>query len=276
MSYNCIPEWQKPAVQDPFDYKLRNKEEVKEEFKYYYDAFDIQGVYKKYTAGDTRAEDNLDNRERVAKIWVQLNEMGFAPLQRQRFIFLLGNRYTGSSKIKIVCRQYNTYHENFLRAHEILRELYWESKRAPALNTTALKNPYRREFFKKKFFGRTREDRLAFMKSFEEMDAQHRLDVDKQELGLMEEDAQKQESMRKKRREYAQKRLSLGFNDKGKEEVADSVIEELEFKSKEYEKQIEEQKERRAVKIVTPVKGISKEDIERLMLQESDKFKPIW
>ena len=113
------------------------------------------------------------------------------------------------------------------------------------------------------------------MKTFEEMDAQHRLDVDKQELGLMEEDAQKQESMRKKRREYAQKRLSLGFNDKGKDEVADSVIEELEHKSKEYEKQIEEQKERRAVKIVTPVKGISKEDIERLMLQESDKFKPI-
>jgi hypothetical protein len=57
--------------------------------------------------------------------------------------------------------------------------------------------------------------------------------------------------------------------------VADSVIEELEFRSKEYEKQIEEQKERRAVKIVTPVKGISKDDIERLMLQETDKFKPI-
>ena len=275
MSYNCIPEWQKPAPQDPFDYKLRNKEEVKEEFKYYYDAFDIQGVYKKYTAGDTRTEDNLDNRERVAKIWVQLNEMGLAPLQRQRFIFLLGNRYTGSSKIKIVCRQYNTFHENFIRAHEILRELYWESKRAPAINTTALKNPYRREFFKKKFMGRTREERLAFMKSFEEMDAQHRLDVDKQELGLMEEDAQKQESLRKKRREYAQKRLSLGFNDKGKEEVVDSVIEELEYKSKEYEKQIEEQKERRAVNLVTPVKGISKQDIERLMLQDADKFKPI-
>jgi hypothetical protein len=51
--------------------------------------------------------------------------------------------------------------------------------------------------------GRTREERLAFMKSFDEMDTQHRLDVDKQELGLMEEDAQKQESMRKKRREYA-------------------------------------------------------------------------
>jgi hypothetical protein len=115
----------------------------------------------------------------------------------------LGNRFTGSSKIKIVCRQYNTFHENFIRAHEILRELYWESKRAPSLNTTSLKNPYRREFFKKKFMGRTREERLAFMKSFDEMDTQHRLDVDKQELGLMEEDAQKQESMRRKRREYA-------------------------------------------------------------------------
>lgn len=73
MSYNCIPQWQQPAVQDPFDYKLRNKEEVKEEFKYYYDGFNIQGTYKKYTAGDSRAEDNLDNRERVAKIWVHLN-----------------------------------------------------------------------------------------------------------------------------------------------------------------------------------------------------------
>ena len=141
--------------------------------------------------------------------------MGLAPLQRQRFIFLLGNRYTGSGKIKIVCRQYNTFHENFIRAHEILRELYWESKRAPSINTTALKNPYRREFFKKKFFGRTFEERAAFMKSFEEMDAQHRLDVDKQELGLIEQEAQKQDSLRKKRREYAQKRLSLGFNDKG-------------------------------------------------------------
>lgn len=146
-------------------------------------------MYKKYTAGDTRQEDNLDNRERVAKIWVQLNEMGLAPLQRQRFIFLLGNRYTGSGKVKIVCRQYNTFHENFMRAHEILRELYWEAKRAPSINTTAIKNPYRREFFKKKFFGRTREERLATIKELEQKDAQHRLDVDKAELGLQEQEA---------------------------------------------------------------------------------------
>lgn len=275
MSYNCVPDWQKPAVQDPFDYKLRSKEEVKEEFKYYYNGFDIQSTYKKYTAGDTRAEDNLDNRDRVAKIWVQLNEMGLAPLQRERFIFLLGNRYTGSDKIKLVCRQYNTFHENYIRVNEILREIYWESKRAPSLNITALKNPYRREFFKKKFLGRTREDRQSFLASLEAEDKEHRLTVDKEELGLLNENASRQESLRKKRRDYAQRRLSLGFNDKGKEEVADSIIEELEQKSKEYEKQIEEQKERKPVKLVTQVKGISKHDIDSLLLQDADKFKPI-
>lgn len=82
MSYSCVPAWQKPAEQDPFDYKLRNKQEVMDEFKYYPAAFDIQVCYKKYTAGDTRAEDNLDNRERVAKIWVHLRKMALAPLQR--------------------------------------------------------------------------------------------------------------------------------------------------------------------------------------------------
>ena len=96
-----------------------------------------------------------------------MKDMGFAPLQRQRFIFLLGNRYTGSDKVKIVCRQYNTYHENYIRAHEILRELFWEAKRAPAINTTSIKNPYRREFLKKKFLGRTKEERLATLRDFE-------------------------------------------------------------------------------------------------------------
>ena len=201
--------------------------------------------------------------------------MGLAPLQRQRFIFLLGNRYTGSDKIKIVCRQYNTFHENFIRAHETLREIYWESKRAPSINTTAIKNPYRREFFKKKFLGKTFEEREAFLKSFAEQDKEHRLTVDKEELGLLDENSQKQESLRKRRRDYAKRRLSLGFNDKGKEEVADSVIEELEQKSKEYEKQIEEQKERKPVKLVAGIKAISKHEIDSLLLQDSDKFKPI-
>ena len=65
MSYSCVPEWMKPAEKDPFDYQLRSKDEIKEEFKYNPAEFLIQAKYKKYTAGDTRAEDNLDNRDRI-------------------------------------------------------------------------------------------------------------------------------------------------------------------------------------------------------------------
>jgi hypothetical protein len=33
--YPCVPEWQKVPERDPFDYKLRSKQEVAEEFKYF-------------------------------------------------------------------------------------------------------------------------------------------------------------------------------------------------------------------------------------------------
>ena len=39
-----------------------------EEFKYFMPEFSVQVAYKKYLAGDTRAEENLDNRDRVVII----------------------------------------------------------------------------------------------------------------------------------------------------------------------------------------------------------------
>lgn len=162
-----------------------------------------------------------------------------------------------------------------MRAHETLREIYWEAKRAPDTNTIAVRNPYRREYFKRKYLGRTREERLAKLVELEAADVAHKLEVDKQLLGLESENKEKEESQRKKRRELAAKRLALGFNDKGQEEVSDSVIEELEYKTNQYEKQIEEKKERKPVKKVTEVKGISKEEIEKLLLRDAEKFKPI-
>jgi hypothetical protein len=147
----------------------------------------VQVEYKKYAAGDTRAEDNLDNRERIAKIWVDIRDMKLAPLQRERFIYLMGNRWTGSDKVKIVCRQYNTYHENLLRANEILREIYWESKRAPSTNTSAIRNPYRREFLKKKLLGKTRAERLAKIEQNRLDDIKNREEVDAAEMGLQKQ-----------------------------------------------------------------------------------------
>jgi len=69
-----------PAEKDPFDYKLRSKEQVKEEMRYFPPDFEIEFHYKNYTAGDTRLEDNLDNRDRVAKIYFDLRDLRLAPL----------------------------------------------------------------------------------------------------------------------------------------------------------------------------------------------------
>ena len=74
--------------------------------------------------------------------------------------------------------------------------------------------------------------------------------------------------------------MQLGFNDKGKEEIQDSILEDLDYKTKEYQKQVEEQKDltvgqRKPVKLVTDVNGIGRSEIERLMLRDSEKFKPI-
>jgi hypothetical protein len=68
MSYTCIPHWQQPTNNDPFDYKLRSKKEIIDEFKYLPAEFLVMGAYKKYSAGETRPEDNLDNRERVVSL----------------------------------------------------------------------------------------------------------------------------------------------------------------------------------------------------------------
>ena len=206
--------------------------------------------------------------------------MGLAPLQRQRFVFLLGNRYTGSDKIKLVCKQYNTFHENKVRVLEILREIYWESKRAPEINTTSIKNPYRREFLRKKFMGRTREERFATLERLKVFEAKNKIEVDAAIMGLTQEKETEKESGRKIRRENATKRAQLGFNDKGKEEIQDTVLEDLDYKTKEYQKQVEEQKDltvgqRKPVKLVSEVNGIGRAEIERLMLRDSEKFKPI-
>ena len=98
---------------DKFDYQLRSKNEVIDEFKHFMPTFPIIAAYKKYTAGDVRqnVDDNLDNRERVAKIRVDIRDLQLAPLQRERFQFLLGSRHNPVKPhyCKIVISQYNSF-----------------------------------------------------------------------------------------------------------------------------------------------------------------------
>lgn len=230
VNYPCIPEWQRSQVRDPFDYQLRTPEEVAEHHKYFPPCFNIQATYKRYTAGDVRInnEDNLDNRERVAKFRLDMRELRLAPLQRERFIYLLGRRYnpTKPHSVKIVVKQYNTFSENYIRAAETLREIYWEALRAPETDVIAERNPYRGEFLKKKMFGKTKEERKANKKQFALDVKEHMENVDREEIESETKDAQKTMSLRAKRRAQAAKRAKLGFNEE-EENVEDSIMDKM-------------------------------------------------
>jgi hypothetical protein len=55
-----------PGPRDPFDYKLRSKEEVREQQIIHPPDFNISVTYKNYSSkGDTSVGTSLDNRERV-------------------------------------------------------------------------------------------------------------------------------------------------------------------------------------------------------------------
>ena len=56
--------------------------------------------------------------------------------------------------------------------------MYWEALRAPAENATFNRNPYRREQITKKFFGKTKAERVANMKELRRSFDQHVRDTD--------------------------------------------------------------------------------------------------
>lgn len=143
---------------------------------------------------------------------------------------------------------------------ETLREIYWEAKRAPSINTTMIQNPYRREFLMKKMLGKTREERVRNRAMLKNLAKKHIKAVDnaevEQELGLVKTNA----TTAIKRREYGALRAKLGFKDKS-EEVDDPILSQLEFDDSNYQKSLKEQRERKPVKIVSDIHGIGKNEI---------------
>lgn len=75
-----------------------------------------------------------------------------------------------------------------------------------------------------------------------------------------------------KRREYGALRAKLGFKDKS-DEVDDPILSQLEFDESNYQKSLKEQRERKPVKIVTDIQGISKDEIHEQMLRSDEHFK---
>lgn len=54
MGYTQIPDWLQKQERDPFDYKLRSKEEIKEQLHYYPPDFSWHIDMKTYPSGDIR------------------------------------------------------------------------------------------------------------------------------------------------------------------------------------------------------------------------------
>jgi hypothetical protein len=150
MKYPCIPVWMKNREKDPFDYPLRSKKELAfEQFMLppMFCAKLIINDYQVISQNKTYSAHKADNRNNIAKIELNLDEMGLSPLQEKRLIFLLGPRYKqGSRRFKIVCRQYTKYEHNIARVMDIFRQLYWEAKRAPIYYLPIMKNRERRRF----------------------------------------------------------------------------------------------------------------------------------
>jgi hypothetical protein len=174
---------------------------------------------------------------------------------------------------KLVMRQYNTFSENYVRAFEIFREIYWESKRAPTIMHTMLVNPYRREKLIKKFFGKTAEERREMRAKLRKANKEYQAHIDNK---TMQEELALADSLQKrsaKRRGYAEKRAKLGFND-GTEEVDDPVLDQLALDEAKYQKDLKDKRERKPIKMAATVEGISKDEYFKEMLKEHEKFVP--
>ena len=180
-------------------------------------------------------------------------------------------------------KQYATFLENYFKGFETIKELYLEALRAPTDAVNLKRDPYLREKFLKKRFGRTREERIESMKYY---DQAHLLRKQKYDQDL-EDAAKAQEVEQTKRLEHAKNRRSLGFIDfhsdangnlmplEDGQGVDDQVMDELNIKDARYQKKVQDIRSRKKVEIVTPVAGISKEEYRKGMLRSDEFFKDV-
>lgn len=125
------PFWMKLKQDDPFDYKLRSKEDV------YYQMFLHPPYFPMSLVSNEKTEDYIvnssanDNKFNLAKVYVRIKDMGLFPLQQQRLIFLLGRRYKQNGILKIVSKSTDNFQTNEAIAYDTIKQLYLESLRAP-------------------------------------------------------------------------------------------------------------------------------------------------
>ena len=124
-----LPPWSQRMYRDPFDYPLRSLEEVKAELEKnpIPNEAQVEIVHYKDTAHDR----SYDIRDSVVKMYVDMDTWNLTKLQKERLLFLLGPRYKGVPRFKIVGREYATREQNIQKCMDVIYELLMETKRAP-------------------------------------------------------------------------------------------------------------------------------------------------
>lgn len=89
---------------------------------------------------------------------------------------------------------------------------------------------------------------------------------------LKETEEKQQRSIR--HRGYAERRQKLGYQD-GKEEVADPILDQLVIDEARYQKSLKDKRERKQIKQVTEVQGLSKPEFYKSMLKDQEKFQDV-
>lgn len=120
--------------------------------------------------------------------------------------------------------------------------------------------------------GKTKEERKKTLAHLKKSGIQHVSAVDTAEMEAELNLTKVKEFTTAKRKEHGALRAKLGFNDK-KSEVDDPILSQLEHDESNYQKNLKEKRERKPVKIVSDVKGISKEEYHNHMLREDEQFK---
>ena len=180
----------------------------------------------------------------------------------------MGPRYNPKKPdmIKIVTKQYPTFLENYFKGMETIKELYIEALRAPADPVNLIRDPYVREKFMKKRFGRTRAERIQSLKGFNRAHS-----LRKHEYNLrMADEKMVEEAEQVKRVENQKIRRKLGFIDyktdadgniievADGEGVDDQVMDEFNINDARYQKKVQETRARKKIDIVTPVQGVGR------------------
>lgn len=100
----------------------------------------------------------------------------------------------------------------------------------------------------------------------------HAIAVETREQEKLQAENERKEKHSRKLRGHAKRRQELGFNDNGAEEVEDEAADNYALDLARYEKQQQDKRDRKPIKMVTEVQGVSRKEYLDSMLKENDKF----